>query len=260
MKKQATSSRPSACESMKYGKLSACVIAPLAIAIGICAALLVAVSLPANSSQLDKAAVEQIVADYIANNGDKLKESLINAERKAQATAVADVIKPNTPVRGPADAKVTIIEFGDFECPFCARVQPTLQALEKAYEGKVRFAFKQLPLPFHRNAKPAAYAALAAHKQGKYWEYAEVLWANPAQLNDANFIKIAESLKLNMAKFNADRASAEISAQVEADLADAQKAGARGTPFFFINGEPLSGALPEAEFRAVIDAALAAAK
>ncbi len=246
---------------MKFGKISACVIAPLALAIGVCVALLVAVSLPANSQQpLDKTAVEQIVADYIAANGEKLKESLIAAERKAQQAAVADVIKPNTPVRGPANAPVTIIEFGDFECPFCARVQPTLAALEKAYAGKVRFAFKQMPLPFHANAKPAAYAALAAHKQGKYWEFAERLWANPAQMNEANYVKIATDLKLNMTRFNRDRASPEIAAQVEADMADAQKAGARGTPFFFINGEPMSGALPEAEFRAVIDAALQAAK
>ncbi|MCA3244133.1 MAG: thioredoxin domain-containing protein [Alphaproteobacteria bacterium] len=253
--------RPSACDKMKFGKLSAAVIVPLALAIGICVALLVAVSLPVSSQQtLDKAAVEQIVADYIAANGDKIKESLIAAERRAQQATVADLITDQTPTRGPADAPVTIIEFGDFECPFCARVQPTLQNLEKAYEGKVRFAFKQLPLPFHRNAKPAAYAALAAHQQGKYWEYTERLWANPAQLGDAMYVQIAQELGLNLNKFNRDRASAAIQQQVEADLADATKAGARGTPFFFINGEPLSGALPEAEFRAVIDAALKAAQ
>lgn len=253
--------RASACHKMKFGKLSSAVIAPLALAIGICVALLVAVSLPVSSQQtLDKTAIEQIVADYIAANGDKIKESLIAAERRAQQATVADLITNKTPTRGPANAPVTIIEFGDFECPFCARVQPTLRNLEQVYEGKIRFAFKQLPLPFHRNAKPAAYAALAAHQQGKYWEFAERLWANPAQLNDANFVRIAQELGLNLNKFNRDRASAALQQQVEADLADAAKAGARGTPFFFINGEPISGALPEAEFRAVIDAALKAAQ
>ncbi len=246
---------------MKFGKLSANVVTPLFLAVGVCVALLVAVSLPLSSQQnIDKAAVEQIVADYIATNGDKLKESIIAAERRSQQGTVAALIKPNTPTRGPADAPVTIIEFSDFECPFCARVQPTLKALEQAYDGKVRFVFKQLPLPFHRNAKDAAYAALAAHQQDKFWEYTERLWANPAEHNEAIYVKIAQDLGLNLAKFNRDRASNAVKQQVEDDLADAEKAGARGTPFFFVNGEPLSGAMPEAEFRAVIDAALKAAK
>ncbi len=237
------------------------VVAPLALAIGVCVALLVAAAFPVSSQgPIDRAAVEAIVADYIANNGDKLKESLIAADLKSRQSAVADLITDQTPTRGPANAPVTIIEFGDFECPFCARVQPTIDALEKAYEGKIRFAYKQLALPFHAQAKPAAYAALAAQNQGKYWEFADQLWANAANLNDALYQKIAQDLKLNLNRFNRDRASKAIQDLVEKDMADAQRVGARGTPFFFINGEPISGALPEAEFRAVIDAALAAAQ
>jgi protein-disulfide isomerase len=97
---------------------------------------------------------------------------------------------------------------------------------------------------------------LAAHKQGKFWEYAEKLWKLPGQPTDAQLIATAEALKLDMKKFNTDRASPAVAMQVNKDLMDASKSGARGTPYFFVNGMPLSGALPEEEFRATIDAAL----
>jgi protein-disulfide isomerase len=220
---------------------------PLLLAVVVCAGLLVMISNPANS------------ADYIAANGEALKASLAAAETRAQAKAVGGLINENTPTLGPKDAAVTIIEFSDFECPFCARVQGSLREIQAEYKGKVRFVFKQLPLPMHPGAVPAAQAALAAHQQGKFWEYSEKLWANAQNINDATLVNIAEELKLNLKRFNADRASAKIAQMVQTDLEDAAKVDARGTPFFFINGTPMSGAMPTSEFRKVIDAALKAA-
>jgi protein-disulfide isomerase len=222
-------------------------------------ALLVAVSLPANGGTVNKAEVEAIVADYISNNGEAIQASLVAANARAQSKIAQGMINANTPTRGPANAKVTIIEFGEFECPFCARVQPTLKQLAAEYKGQVRFAFKQLPLPMHAQAIPAAKAALAAHQQGKFWEYSDALWPNARDLGDALYVKIATDLNLNLKKFNTDRASPQIAAMIEQDLADAAKAEVRGTPFFYINGTPISGAMPAEEFRKVIDAALKAA-
>lgn len=231
----------------------------LFLAVVACAGLLVMISNPANSGGLDKNDVEAIIAKYIAENGDALKASIAAADQRAQSKAVEGLINANTPTLGPKDAAVTIIEFSDYECPFCARVQSTLRELQNEYKGKVRFAFKQLPLPMHPNAIPAAQAALAAHQQGKFWEYHEKIWANTQNLDDATLIRIAEELKLNMKRFNADRNSQKITAMVQTDLEDAAKVDARGTPFFFINGTPMSGAQPTEEFRKVIDAALKAA-
>lgn len=233
---------------------------PLLLAVAACAGLLLVIANPANSGTTDKAAVEKIVAAYIAENGEALKASILAAESRVQAKAVEGLINKNTPTRGPADAKVTIIEFSDYECPFCLRVQSSLKELQAEYQGKVRFAFKNLPLPMHQGAIPAAQAAMAAHKQGKFWEYHDGLWANARNIDDATLQKIAEGLKLNMTKFNADRQSQEIAEIIQTDMEDASKVEARGTPFFFINGTPLSGAMPTEEFRKVIDAALKAAQ
>ncbi len=220
-------------------------------------AVLAGASGAALANALDKAAVEKIVADYIAANGDKLRASIEAADRAARVIDTRGLITENTPVRGAANAPITIVEFGDYECPFCGRVQNTLEAVAKKYEGKVRFAYKNLPLDFHPNAKPAAMAALAAHKQGKFWEFNDAIWANQDKLGDALYTSLAKSLGLDMAKFEADRTSEAVKAQIATDLQDAAKIGARGTPFFLINGQPVSGALPLEAFAAEIENALA---
>ncbi|PZP40692.1 MAG: hypothetical protein DI585_00250 [Pseudomonas fluorescens] len=213
---------------------------------------------PVNTA--DKAAIEAVVRDYIATHGDELMNSIQASINAKQMDKIKNIITKDTPTRGPADAPITIIEFSDFQCPFCARVQPSLSELSTKYGKNIRWVFKNLPLSFHDEAKPAAYAALAAQNQGKYWEYADKLWANQASLGDKTYVKIAEELKLDMAKFNKDRADSKLQAIVEKDLEDAQAAGAQGTPHFIINGESMSGALPASEFIKVIDAKLDAAK
>ncbi len=223
------------------------------------AALTATLLFSANSQaqQLDQATVEKIVADYIAANGDALLDSIDAYQKRQQLEAFKNAIKPHNAAKGPADAPITIVEFGEFQCPFCRRVQPTLEQLHAEYGDKIRFVYKHYTLPFHPEAIPAAKAAQAAQLQGKFWEYSKILWERTDQLSDATYVAVAEEAGLDVAKFNADRNGAEVARLVEEDQADASAAGARGTPYFLINGEPISGAQPVANFKQVIDAALA---
>lgn len=204
----------------------------------------------------DKAAIEKVVKEYIAANGQELVASIQNAAQREKLEQMSKLISGDTPTKGPASAKVTIVEFSDYQCPFCDRVQPSLTELQAKYGDKIRWVFKNLPLEFHPEARPAAYAARAAYLQGKFWEYHQQLWAQQASLGDKTYVAIAQGLKLDMDKFNKDRASAEVKQKVDNDQAEAEAVGARGTPFFLINGQGVSGALPAAEFSKVIDAEL----
>jgi protein-disulfide isomerase len=159
----------------------------------------------------------------------------------------------NAPAKGPANAPVTIVAFSDFECPFCSRVLPALKQVEEQYKGKVRIAFKHQPLPFHPNAKPAAAASLAAHEQGKFWEYHDKLFANQRALSRESLEQYAQELKLDMGKFKAALDSGKFNAQIDADSAEGMRIGANGTPTFFINGRTFVGAQPFEAFKRVID-------
>ncbi|MEQ8569759.1 MAG: thioredoxin domain-containing protein [Deltaproteobacteria bacterium] len=158
-----------------------------------------------------------------------------------------------TPQKGGKMPLVTIVEFSDFECPFCSRVNPTLAQVMKEYGDKVQIRFRHQPLPFHKRAMPAAKASLAAHKQGKFWEMHDKLFANQKALQDADLEKYAKEIGLNVTRFKADMNSDAITKQVAADQADAGKWGARGTPTLFVNGVPVRGAQPFAAFKTVID-------
>lgn len=187
----------------------------------------------------------------------KILEANVKATPKAPEEKPVEIAIGNSPVKGAKNAKVTIVEFSDFECPFCSRVNPTIDQIMKEYEGKVQVVFKNQPLPFHSNAKAAAEAALAAGEQGKYWEFHDKLFANQRALNRANYETWAGELGLNMAKFKAALDSGKFSAQVDADQALATSVGASGTPTFFINGRKLVGAQPFPAFKAIIDEELA---
>lgn len=215
-----------------------------------------AVAAPQAQAALTRPQVEAIVSEYVEKNGDKLIASIAAYQQRQQMAASANAIRPENPTQGPVTAPVTIIEFVDFECPFCARVQPTTAELKQRYGSRIRWVAKHLPLSFHQKALPAAYAAQAAAMQGKYWEFSAKLWERQEFLGDALYQEVAKGLKLDLKKFNADRASLKVKAIVDADLADAQKIGARGTPFFLINGSPISGAMPTEAFTQVIEAAL----
>ncbi len=158
-----------------------------------------------------------------------------------------------SPFKGPKDALITIVQYSDFQCPFCSRVEPTIDQVMKEYAGKVRVAWRNLPLPFHNNAKPAAIASLAAHQQGKFWQMHEILFKNQQNLGAADLEKYAQEIGLNVAKFKAAMQDKKLADQVDAEAAAGGKIGARGTPAFFINGRFLSGAQPFDRFKALID-------
>ncbi len=176
------------------------------------------------------------------------------------AAAGTNGIPATSPWKGAADGAVTILEVSDFQCPFCSRVGPTIKQILEAYPKDVRIVWANQPLPFHNNAKPAAMAALAAHKQGKFWEMHDKLFANQQQLSAENYEKWAQELGLDMAKFKADLKDDALSKQVDREQAAANATGAGGTPSFFINGKLIQGAQPFDNFKTAIDAALADAK
>jgi protein-disulfide isomerase len=163
-------------------------------------------------------------------------------------------------VLGSASALVTIVIFTEFQCPFCARVTPTLQRVQETYGDDVRLVFRHRPLDFHDRALPAARAAVAAQQQGRFWEYSDLLWENQTAIQDADLEGYAEQLGLDIQQFRADRDSAETQARIEADIALAERLAANGTPHFFVNGIRLRGAQPYEAFVTMIDAQLAIAR
>ncbi|WP_257460913.1 DsbA family protein [Archangium lipolyticum] len=188
----------------------------------------------------------------LIEEGLKSNGSAPQAQAPAEAP-VQNIEVGNAPAIGPKNAPVTIVAYSDFECPFCSRAVPTLKQIETDYHGKVRIAFKNSPLPFHANAKPAAAAALAAGEQGKFWEYHDKLFANQRALDRVSLERYAEELKLNMPKFKAALDSNKFEAQIAAEMAEASRVGVNGTPTFFINGRSLVGAQPVDAFKRVID-------
>ena len=158
------------------------------------------------------------------------------------------------PARGPADAPITIVEWSDFQCPFCARAEETLTRLRQEYPDQIRFVWRDLPLPFHDQARPAAIAARAAGAQGKFWAMHDRLYADHvAPLGRERFERDAGELGLDGKRFRAALDAEEGKSGIDADLVAATKAGATGTPTFFINGKVLTGAQPYETFKARID-------
>lgn len=160
------------------------------------------------------------------------------------------------PVRGNEDALVTIVEWSDFQCPFCNRVAPTLAKIDETYGSKVRLVFKHLPLSIHSKAPAAHAAAEAAHRQGKFWEMHDKIFASQRDLAPETFERYAQELGLDLDQFKKDAASADVKKRVDEDMRQAQELGVTGTPAFFVNGRFLSGAQPFENFQRTIDAAL----
>ena len=163
------------------------------------------------------------------------------------------------PSRGPADAKVTVIEFSDYQCPFCKRAEPTVQALLAKYPTQVRLVYRHMPLDgLHPRARAAAIAAVCAEQQGKFWEYHDALFQNQQALSDTDLDKYAADLGLDAGKFKTCRQDPATETRVNTDAAAARQAGLTGTPAFFVNGILISGARPIEDFTRWIDQELAA--
>jgi len=157
------------------------------------------------------------------------------------------------PSLGPSSAPVTLIEFSDFQCPFCARAVPTLKALREKYPDELRVIYRHMPLDFHPHARPAAIASACAEAQGQFWAYHDRLFEQQRALAPEDLIAHAEAIGLETESFKACQESAETAALVDADQKAAEALGATGTPAFFINGIFLSGAQPFEVFQAVIE-------
>jgi protein-disulfide isomerase len=142
----------------------------------------------------------------------------------------------DSPMRGAPMAKVTIVEFSDFECPHCGAAHPMLSTLLQEFDGKVNLVFKNFPLDAHKNAMPAALAAVAAGKQGKFWELADQLFEHQRELSPEKIRELAQGAGLDMARFDADVASEQVRARVMQDKQEGTRLKIQGTPSLFING------------------------
>ncbi len=167
-------------------------------------------------------------------------------------------------VQGPKDAEVTLVEYSDFQCPFCQRFHPSMEQLlsDAKYKGKVRWVFRHFPLSFHPNALPAANAAECAAEQGKFWEYAHDLYVSQDQESDAFYGQLADKLKLNRSKFDSCYSSKKYNSKIQAQEQEGSSIGITGTPGTVIVAKDGStslvpGAVPYEQLTAMVDAALA---
>ena len=215
---------------------------------------------------------ERRLLDNIVSEGFSNKKLRIDYPRPVEPT-FNFTISANDPVKyGPADSDtspvgcrgddcITIVEFSEFQCPFCARVLPATREVMTRYKGKVRWVVRDFPLSFHDRAKPAAVAARCALRQGKYWEMYSALFENQKALSDKDFVTYAEKIKLDKAKWQSCVAKpATELAYIDQNMQSGVRAGVTGTPAFFINGRRLSGAVPFERFKSIIEEELAKTK
>jgi len=205
---------------------------------------------------------------------DRIAQALVNQQRQTQMQKVVqelqkqanlkiDLPQPRVqvaaegPARGPKDAPVTIVEFSDFECPYCGAAHDTVEQVMSTYAGKVRLVYRQFPLSFHPHAAKAAEASLCAADQGKFWEYHDVLFKNQKKLDPTDLKAHATEVGIDSQKFGQCLDSGDKKKAVDADQQAGLQAGVGGTPAFFINGIFLNGAQPIDEFKKIIDGELA---
>ena len=157
------------------------------------------------------------------------------------------------PVRGDPEAKIAVVEFSDFQCPYCGRAVTLLDQISKTYGDRVRIVFKHLPLGMHQKAPAAHAAAEAAHRQGKFWQMHDKIFANQAEMSPEKYRQYAKEIGLDLARFDRDVADASLKQRIDADAAEAERLGVTGTPAFFVNGRYLAGAVPFERIKALLD-------
>ena len=170
-----------------------------------------------------------------------------------------DVPSNGSPARGPSNARITLVEFSDFECPYCSLAAAELKSVFTAYPKDVRVIFKQFPLSMHPNAPLAAAASLAANDQGKFWEMHDKLFANFKQLSREHIFAWAQQMGLDMARFTHDVDSGKYKAIIDRDVRDGENLSVYGTPSFFINGKRYNGAFALETVKPILDAELKSA-
>jgi protein-disulfide isomerase len=180
--------------------------------------------------------------------------------RRPPARRAPGLVIGDAPRLGPDDAPVTIVEFSDFQCHFCARAATTLQQLSRAYAGQVRIVFKHYPLSSHPGAPLAHEASLAAHAQGKFWEMHRLLMANQTRQTRAHLVEYAQQIGLDVDAFTQALDSRQFRGKVMSDVSEGRRIFVGMTPTYFINGRRFVGAQPLSAFRSAVERALSAAR
>ncbi|MBD2503974.1 DsbA family protein [Anabaena azotica] len=212
-------------------------------------------SFPAQAASRASSQLEQQVIQILREHPEVIIES-VQAYQQQQQQKVNQAreeflqeLKTNTqavigdsPTTSAAESKAVLVEFSDFQCPYCAEAHKTLKGILAKHPGEVKLVYKHLPLiSIHEQALPAARAAWAANQQGKFWEYHDALFSNQKQLGEALYLDIAKKLDLDLEKFNSDRPLAD--AAITQDIQLAQTLGVAGTPFFVMNSKTFSGGI-----------------
>jgi protein-disulfide isomerase len=240
-------------------KTCALILLPLCILLWGCA--------PAQTStSLSDQEFEAKVLEVIRKNPKAIIESVQAYNREQQQKAIAAreqlrqqlkteprLIVRNSPVKGSPELKIVLVEFSDFQCPFCARAHSTVKEFMAKYGQGVSLTYKHLPLTeIHPQALPAALASWSAQQQGKFWEYHDALFNQQANLGEDLYVRLANELGLDIAKFNSDRHSESAQNAINQDIELAQGLGINGTPTFIMNGIPFAGAVSLADMERVL--------
>ncbi|MCF0223344.1 MAG: thioredoxin domain-containing protein [Fibrobacter sp.] len=171
---------------------------------------------------------------------DKRGISMEQARAEMEAdNKIWDIPDDDSPVFGNAkNPKITIVEFTEFQCPYCSRIAPVMQDLMKKYPNDIKFVYKHFPLSFHSNARPAAAASIAAHKQGKFWEFRYALAPHSRELSDSIYVAVAQEVGLNIEQFKKDMVlDSVMNARIDKDFNLGAEVGVQGTPNFYVNGK-----------------------
>jgi len=205
--------------------------------------------------------VKDQIRNYLTMNRTARARAELLAKLRSDATVKIDLNPPrvNIDTAGAPEmggGKVTIVEFSDYQCPFCQRTRPTIWKLMEEYDGKVKYVFMDFPLSFHKDSKKAHEAARCAGDQGKYFDFNKKIFENQSKISVADLKATAKGMELDTAKFDECLDSGAHAADVEKSIAAGMQAGVSGTPTFFIDGILLSGAQPYASFKELIDSEL----
>jgi len=210
----------------------------------------------------DSRALAEIIVKAI-REGKNPRQAVADSELVRRKSAAPTLLEEavtlsieGAPVKGPANARITLVEFSDFECPYCSTAAAKVDAILQAYPNDVRLVYKHYPLETHPHARMAAEASLAAHAQNKFWPMHDKLFANSRRLSNAIVLASAKEIGLDLARFQSDLKSAKIKQTVEKDIADGNKAEVSGTPTLFINGRRYNGPLEMVILKPILDGEL----